>query len=168
MTTHTFDAETFLPYPREHVFAFFSRAENLGELTPATLQFRILPPTPVTMEEGTEITYRIRLRGWPMKWKSRITGWNPPQEFSDEQLVGPYHRWIHRHTFESADGGTWLRDHVQYVLPFPPFGELLRPFIAAELRSIFAYRKQAMERIFPAPTATASHQPSLDPQPGSS
>jgi ligand-binding SRPBCC domain-containing protein len=148
MREHLLESETFLPHPRETVFAFFAEAKNLGELTPATLGFEILPPEPSRMDEGALIDYRIRLRGWPMRWRTIIRDWKPPFEFTDEQLRGPYRRWVHRHVFEETEGGTWVRDHVRYALPFFPFGELVHPFVRAELRQIFAFRKTAMERIF--------------------
>lgn len=149
MREHTFESEIFLPHPRATVFAFFSEAKNLGELTPKTLGFEILPPVPTAMGEGTVIDYRIRLRGWPMHWRSRIRGWNPPEEFSDEQLKGPYGFWLHRHIFDEVEGGTCVRDLVRYAMPLPPFGELVHPLVRAELRHIFAFRHAAMARIFP-------------------
>ena len=83
---------------------------------------------------------------------NKITRWNPPHEFVDEQLKGPYRTWIHHHTFEdTGDGHTLMRDHVRYSLPFQPFGEIARPFVKAEIRKIFAYREQILEEIFPTP-----------------
>lgn len=150
MREHHIESEVFLPHPREEVFAFFSEAKNLGAITPDSLGFEILPPTPATMGEGTLIDYRIRLRGWPMHWQTLIRDWKPPFEFSDEQLRGPYRQWLHRHIFEEVEGGTLVRDLVRYSLPFAPFGEIFHPFVRAELRGIFTYRKAAMERLFPA------------------
>jgi len=110
------------------------------------------------MSEGTVINYRVRLRGWPMHWQSLIRDWRPPFEFSDEQLRGPYRFWLHRHIYEETAGGTVVRDHVRYALPFAPFGELVHPLVRAELRRIFAFRKSAMQRLFPAggPTSPSS------------
>lgn len=107
------------------------------------------------MREGTLIDYRIRLRGWPMRWRTLIRDWKPPCEFTDEQLRGPYRRWIHRHTFEEVDGGTLARDHVRYALPFSPLGELAHPFVRAELNRIFSFRQAALERIFPGAAKTS-------------
>jgi ligand-binding SRPBCC domain-containing protein len=150
MREHLIESEIFLPHPREKVFAFFSEAKNLGEITPDSLGFEILPPAPPAIEEGAIIDYRIRLRGWPMRWRTLIRDWQPPFEFTDEQLRGPYRLWIHRHTFEEIDGGTLVRDRVRYALPFAPLGEIALPLVKAELNQIFAYRTEAMKRLFPA------------------
>ena len=101
------------------------------------------------MEEGALIDYRILLRGLPMRWRTRICRWNPPFEFIDEQLKGPYRRWIHHHTFEETDSKmTCMRDRVRYALPFAPFGDMALPFIRAELRGIFDFRRRVILEIF--------------------
>jgi cytosine/adenosine deaminase-related metal-dependent hydrolase len=35
------------------------------------------------MREGAEIDYRLRLRGVPIRWRSRITAWEPPRRFAN-------------------------------------------------------------------------------------
>jgi ligand-binding SRPBCC domain-containing protein len=151
MFEHLFEAATTIPAERNAVFAFFSDAGNLMRLTPPSLGFEILTPAPIAMQDGTLIDYRIRLHGLPMRWKTRINRWRPPFEFEDEQLRGPYRKWIHRHSFaDGPNGTTFMRDEVRYALPFPPFGELALPFVRAEIRGIFAFREKAIGEIFPA------------------
>lgn len=150
MFEHVFESQTILPVPREEVFPFFSDATNLARLTPASLGFQIRSPQPIQMEEGTLIDYTIKLHGLPMRWRTKITQWNPPIEFIDEQLKGPYRTWIHHHIFEdAADGQTLMRDRVRYSLPFPPFGQIALPFVRAEIDRIFSYREKILEEIFP-------------------
>ena len=91
--------------PLEKVFDFFSKPENLAEITPSKLGFNILPPSPIVMEKGTLIDYTIKLFGIPIRWRTLITSYNPPKKFVDEQLKGPYSFWHHTHTFESIDQG---------------------------------------------------------------
>lgn len=135
-----------LPLPRERVFPFFAAAENLERITPAELRFRIASPLPVEMREGTMIKYRLSLFGIPFEWLTRIALWDPPNEFVDEQLRGPYRQWIHRHRFSDAAGGTTVEDAVDYALPLYPFGELASPLVNAQVRRIFAYRTLAIEK----------------------
>ncbi len=152
MREHLHESQTTIPAARDEVFAFFSDAGNLTRLTPPSLGFEILSPTPVPMRDGALIDYKIRLHGWPMRWRTRINRWRPSFEFEDEQMSGPYRSWIHRHSFSDApDGGTVMHDRVRYALPFPPFGELALPFVRAEIRGIFAYRQSAIASIFPGP-----------------
>ena len=144
---YTLNATTRLPLPRGEVFDFFSRAENLGRITPSQLGFDIRTPLPIAMKEGTIIDYTIRMRGFPMKWKTRITRWNPGVEFADEQVKGPYALWIHTHRFRDVPGGTEISDTVQYKLPFGVLGRLVHFFVKRELAQIFAYREIATRRL---------------------
>jgi len=144
----TLDAECWLPLEIDAVFRFFCDAGNLEALTPSWLTFNILTPRPIAMHAGTLIDYQLRLYGIPIRWRSEITVWQPPTCFVDEQRNGPYQFWIHRHEFESRDGGTFIRDHVDYL----PRGWILEPvvnrlFVARDLRAIFAYRQQRVREL---------------------
>ncbi len=142
----TLDAELFIPRPLPEVFAFFAEAPNLQALTPRWLHFEILTPLPIAMRAGALIDYRLRLRGIPLRWRTEITVWEPPHRFVDVQRRGPYRLWRHEHTFEERDGGTLVRDHVDYKV----FGGALvdRLFVRPDVRRIFAYRQCVLRRYF--------------------
>ncbi len=134
--------EVWLPQPIDRVFAFFSDATNLESLTPPWMHFRILTPTPIPMFAGQLIDYRLRVRGIPIRWRTRIEAWEPPFRFVDLQLSGPYHLWHHLHSFESRDGGTLCGDVVTYR---PRGGSLIqRLFVDPDVRRIFDYRATRM------------------------
>jgi ligand-binding SRPBCC domain-containing protein len=133
------------PVPIARAFAFFESPYNLARITPAWLRFRITTPGQVTIRKGAEIEYQIRWLGAPVSWKTVFTNYAPPLLFEDEQAQGPYAFWRHRHTFEAAEDGTIISDHVEYALPFGALGRLAhRLVVARQLRAIFEYRQRAL------------------------
>jgi ligand-binding SRPBCC domain-containing protein len=158
---HELVTVTLLPHPVATVFPFFADAGNLARITPPELGFRILTPTPVAMGEGTLIDYRLRLFGIPFGWRTRITRWDPPRSFADEQLRGPYALWHHTHAFEAvpvpsggdgaAHGTTRMTDRVCFRLPLGILGAPALPLVKLQLRRIFSYRGRAIREHLPEP-----------------
>ena len=146
MTEFTLQAELWLPRLRDEVFAFFADARNLETLTPPWLKFEVLTPAPIAMRPGTLIDYRIRVHGFPIRWRTEITAWDPPHRFADVQLHGPYSLWQHTHTFEEHDGSTVCLDHVRYR---PRAGALVHwLFVRRDVERIFQYRQQRLKAMF--------------------
>lgn len=150
MRVYELRRETVVPRDRQEVFAFFSDAGNLEELTPSWLRFEVLTPRPVEMRVGARIDYRLKVRGLPLGWTSEITAWEPPERFVDEQVRGPYRRWHHEHRFEERPGGTAVLDRVRYAVP----GGLLLDrlvhglLVGPDVERIFDYRQRRLEELF--------------------
>jgi ligand-binding SRPBCC domain-containing protein len=142
--------EFWVPQPPAEVFPFFADAGNLNRLTPPWLRFRIETPMPLDIRAGVHIDYRLRIHGFPVRWRSEISAWDPPERFVDEQRRGPYRYWIHEHTFISRDGGTVVGDRVAYALPLGGiWGRLVHSLIVGrDLTKIFAHRRRRMLELF--------------------
>ncbi len=142
---HSFDNSIWLPAEIDRVFAFFGDALNLQSITPTFLDFQILTPPPIEMRAGTLLDYRIKLHGIPIRWRTKITCWQPPTKFVDEQIKGPYRQWIHTHTFEPKDGGTQITDHVVYSHWGTWVMEKL--LVRRDIETIFAYREKRIREL---------------------
>jgi ligand-binding SRPBCC domain-containing protein len=149
MQAHTLTFETKLYRSLDEIFDFFSNSENLNKVTPTDVAFSMLTPTPIKMQVGTLINYRIKLMGIPFFWRTHINVWEPPYRFVDEQLNGPYVFWHHEHIFEQKDGYVLMTDKLHYLSP----GWFLEPlinrfFVTPQIKKIWGYRDQQFKKLF--------------------
>jgi ligand-binding SRPBCC domain-containing protein len=149
LKTFKFECELELKKPIAEVFAFFSDAGNLEVLTPPWVNFKILTPQPIPMAVGTQIQYRLKIHGLPIGWESRISAWEPPHRFVDDQLKGPYRLWHHEHAFEERESGTLVKDQVTYGVWGGAIVNAL--LVAPDVRKIFDYRQQKLRELFASP-----------------
>ena len=136
--------------PVSAVFAFHEREDALPLLTPPFPPVRV-----VSKSGGIEPGGRVELQVGPFRWTALHTEYEKDRLFVDEQIRGPFARWVHRHQFEPIDGGrSRLTDRVEYLLPGGKavtalFGWAVR----LGLRRMFAFRHAAT-------SASASQRPS--------
>jgi ligand-binding SRPBCC domain-containing protein len=148
MRISSFESEISLPKPVDLIFPFFADAGNLQVLTPPWLHFQILTKGSILMYAGRLIDYRLKIRGVPVRWQTRIDVWEPPYLFVDSQLKGPYTLWRHEHLFVPDSTGTRCIDRVQYAVPWSPW--LDRLFVRPDIERIFAFRRKRLNQLFPA------------------
>ena len=186
---HTFQAEQWLPYPVEQVFAFFANPENLPRLMPPWQKARIeeaafAPPPPrpasasgsrfggIAAGAGTKMT--LSFRPFPFSpirvpWEAEITDFAWNDHFCDTQLQGPFAYWRHCHrimeeTRTDANGvavlGSLLRDSVEYEMHLGVLGEIARVLVMErQLKGTFAFRQQRTAELLPLMAAARRAQP---------
>ena len=161
---HIFEAEQWLPFPLELVFAFFANPQNLPRLMPDWQKARIEeamytapPPRPATAEPairsvaaGAGSRMIISFKPFPycpfrLPWEAEIAEFEWNDHFCDTQLRGPFAYWRHCHRLqtETRDGvsGTRLRDHLEYKMHLGPLGDLAHSlFVRGQIGKIFAFR----------------------------
>lgn len=138
-----------VPADADATWQFFSRAENLPQITPPWMRFSIATPTPIALQQDYTIDYTIRWLNLPVRWRTRIIDWTPPRQFIDLQIRGPYTLWHHQHTFEpnSNGSGTVCRDRVLYKLPAGLVGRAVNAMLVRrQLMEIFQFRRQAISQ----------------------
>ena len=141
-----YQTEMWVDAPIDKVFEFFSDPANLEQITPPWLNFKMMTHQPPSIGVGTIIDYRLRLRRIPISWQSEITEWNPPYRFVDVQNKGPYRHWAHTHEFETKNGGTLVKDTVDYKVPGGCIVDKL--LVRRDLAHIFEYRQCQLRKIF--------------------
>jgi uncharacterized protein (TIGR01777 family) len=141
--------EIWLPATNQKMWEFFSDEMNLERITPPILNFKVLGKSTPQIEKGTLIDYKLKVRGLPVKWRTRITEWSPMTRFADEQLKGPYTKWYHVHEFQPMAGGIFMRDTVSWKLPVGALGRFAATrFVMGDVEGIFTYRAKVVTQLF--------------------
>ncbi|WP_290733108.1 TIGR01777 family oxidoreductase [Halobacteriovorax sp. JY17] len=144
-----FKRHQWVKSPLEDVFQFFSDVKNLETITPKNLSFKIVGMNTDQIKTGSLIDYKLKIHGIPAKWKTKINNFEKNKSFIDEQLKGPYSKWVHQHDFQSLKNGTLISDKIVYKVPFGILGNLVSGwFISRDVKSIFNYRNAVIDRKF--------------------
>lgn len=123
--------------PLEEVFRFHERDDAFALLTPAFPPVRVISKSGAGIQPGT----RVELRVVGFRWVALHTVYEENKLFVDEQIRGPFLKWIHRHEFETDGVSTRLTDRVEYELPGGPLvNKLLGWTLVPGLRQMFAHR----------------------------
>lgn len=139
-----------VPISLKEAWDFFSNAENLELITPPSLAIKITCESKSKIHAGQIISYQVSpFLGIPLLWVTEITHLSEGHFFIDEQRVGPYRMWHHRHSFKETENGTLIEDVVDYVLPLGYLGDLIHfLFVKKQVTNIFSYRKLALQKRF--------------------
>jgi ligand-binding SRPBCC domain-containing protein len=162
---HTFQAEQWVPYSRERVFAFFANPANLPPLMPGWQQARLerahyVPPSapPIVFKAGLaagqgsliSISFRpIPLVPIRLAWDALIAEFSWNDSFCDEQQRGPFRYFRHCHRIQAdireSVTGSLVSDAVEYELPMGRLGDLANQVgVKKQMESMFAYRHQML------------------------
>ncbi|WP_204261675.1 SRPBCC family protein [Blastococcus saxobsidens] len=85
----------------------------------------------------------------PWRLTSRITAFERPYRFVDEQVRGPFRRMRHEHLVQPLPGGgTPMTDRMDFEAPPGPAGALIgRAFLAPYLRRLLEQRAAPVRRL---------------------
>ena len=137
-----------IPISLTEAWEFFSKPDNLKDITPSNLGFLIVSKHHgKTMYPGQIIEYTVKpILGIPLYWMTEITQVTDQQYFIDQQRFGPYTMWHHQHHFKAVEGGVEMTDIVHYKLPFFFLGDIANwLFVKRQLKGIFDFRFKAVE-----------------------
>jgi ligand-binding SRPBCC domain-containing protein len=140
-----------IPITLNEAWDFFSKPDNLKDITPAAMGFVIRSKHHgESMYAGQIIEYTVKpLLGIPLYWMTEITHVEEGKYFVDEQRFGPYSLWHHQHHFKEMQGGVEMTDIVHYKVPFRFLGDIANTFLVRQqLKKIFDFRFKMVEDKF--------------------
>jgi ligand-binding SRPBCC domain-containing protein len=91
---------------------------------------------------GDEVTFTGRHFGVSWQLVGRVTEYDRPRRFVDEQVRGPFRRLRHEHLFEAVgDGTTRMTDRLSFTAPLGRLGAVAaRAALAPYLRRLLERR----------------------------
>ena len=127
----------------EVVFRFHESPGALKHLIPPWENMKLVESAG-SLQPGSRVVLRGRLGIIPIQWVAIHTEYDPPHLFADRQESGPFAYWYHRHRFlDDGQGGTLLRDEVEYAVPLGVIGQLLGGWLVRrKLEAMFVYRHE--------------------------
>lgn len=151
MAVYSIKAVQKIPGSLQDVWAFFSKPDNLKDITPPQLRFNVISKHHSnSVYAGQIIEYKVSpLLGIPLYWMTEITHVKDSVYFVDEQRYGPYSMWHHQHHFKSIEGGVEMTDIVHYKIPFWFLGDIANAlFVRKQLKTIFSFRYKKTAEVF--------------------
>ncbi len=147
-----------LPISLGQAWEYFSDPNNLPEITPPDLGFKVLSHPKDCLGERSEpmyagmiLSYSVTpFLGFKSLWVSEITQVQNQAYFIDEQRIGPYKLWHHEHHFfVESNGFVRVEDLIHYILPFGWLGSVFAGgFVRQQVEKIFKYRSLILDQKF--------------------
>lgn len=81
------------------------------------------------INNGETVTFEATHFGVRQRLTSKITEYNRPFLFVDEMQKGAFKRLKHIHEFIEVEGGTILKDTLDFATPLGPFGWIADQFV---------------------------------------
>lgn len=127
------------------LFRWHSSQEALETLIPPWEPVEV-ERAPASLRDGETAVLVIRLGPLRQKWvalhRDYVDRGEAGGEFTDEQVEGPFARWVHRHLVEAVGPRkARLEDRIDYALPLGPIGQAAAGWLVRrKLRRMFEYR----------------------------
>lgn len=141
-----FEYSSWIDAPVAKVFAFHERPDALEKLTPPDQKIEIVSRQG-GIQKGARVELRIHLGPWSVTWLALHVDYERNRRFVDDQIRGPFRKWVHTHRFLEEREGTRLIDSIEYGLPGGRLVEILAgPLIRNKLLKMFQYRHSVTRR----------------------
>lgn len=102
------------------------------------------------LQLGDTVTFTARHFGLPWRMTSKITAYERPTRFVDEQVRGPFRTWRHEHTFawDAERGVTVAEDRIDFTAPFGIVGRVVdRLVLGRYMRRLIATRNEYLASV---------------------
>ena len=133
-----------VPCSADAAFAWHERPGAFERLTPPWEHAEVVERTG-GIKDGGRVVVRV---GAPMalRWVARHRDYQAGRQFVDEQIEGPFARWVHLHRFDpDGPSACIITDRIDYSPPLGAVGAAGEPFlIRPRLERMLGYRHELL------------------------
>ena len=138
--------KTFIAAPVDRCFDLARSIDLHMASTDWTGERAIAGVTSGLIGPGQEVSWEGRHFGLTLHHTSRITQYDRPRHFQDCMLRGRFRHFCHDHYFDSSDGGTVMRDEMQFAAPYGMIGWLVeRAVLKAHMTDLLERRNNTIK-----------------------
>jgi uncharacterized protein (TIGR01777 family) len=136
-----FEKKSIIDVPVKELFAWHNRPHVFERLTPPWEKIRILEKQG-GITNGSRAVLEIRQGPFRRRWVAVHNDYIEGRQFCDEQVQGPFAKWVHTHQFlPQTDSTSLLSDHIEYEPPLGFLGGLAAGgYIRKKLNHVFSFR----------------------------
>jgi len=127
--------------PIGEVFDWHGRAGALERLIPPWENVRVIERRG-GLEDGSRTVIGLRKGPLRIRWTAEHRDYVAGRQFVDEQVEGPFARWVHAHRFlPEGEDACVIEDEIDYVLPYGALGDwLMGGSVRRDLERSFPFR----------------------------
>ena len=134
------ERSTTLPVSAEAAFAWHERPGAFERMVPPWERVSVIEQSG-GLTDGARLVLRVMQGPVPLRWVARHRDTLAGRRFVDEQVEGPFSRWVHFHRFDpEGPASSRMTDRIEYTPPLGPAGLLAEPLIRHRLERMLAYR----------------------------
>ena len=119
------EISSFINAPQERVFDLARSIDLHVSGFETGHHYAIGGVTKVLIGAGEQVEWRGKAFGLWWKHRSEIVIYDRPVHFRDTMIQGAFKRYNHDHYFEGHNGGTRMRDVVEFEAPAGPVGKIV-------------------------------------------
>ena len=140
--------ETVIAAPVERCFDLSRSIDLHLSSTEGTGERAIAGVTSGLIGSGQTVTWKARFYGLSPTHTTVISAFDPPRYFQDSMARGWFHSYCHDHYFIPQDGGTLMRDKVEFSAPLGILGRAVERLVLERyLRTLIERRNRHIKQV---------------------
>lgn len=136
-----FEKQSRVEVPVKELFNWHNRTLVFERLTPPWEKVKVLERAG-GIQDGGRVVLEVRQGPFRRRWVAVHGDYVEGSQFVDEQVQGPFSKWVHTHQMlPETDATSLLKDHIEYRAPLGFLGEMAAGgYIRKKLEKVFAFR----------------------------